>query len=81
MLATDGDIAAGTATEPKQGAGGRKAAGDLAVRLAALSTCSYDDLRAEWRRALSQPPAEEDPAGPARARGSRGSCRRRRLAG
>lgn len=59
MLAADGDIAAGTATEPKRGAGGRRAAGDLAARLAALSTCPYDDLRAEWRRLYRNNPPKK----------------------
>jgi len=59
MLGAHGINGAGAATEPKQGAGGRRAAGDLATRLAALSTCPYDDLRAEWRRLYRNNPPKK----------------------
>jgi hypothetical protein len=59
MLDADGDVGAGAASESQKGAGGRKAAGDLATRIAALSTCPYDDLRAEWRRLYRNHPPKK----------------------
>ncbi len=43
----------------RAGRRGRAAAGDLAGRLAALATCSYDDLRAEWRRLYRNHPPKK----------------------
>jgi hypothetical protein len=58
MFVTDASVAADAVTESKRGTGGgRGTASGLAARLATLATCSYEDLRAEWRRLYrSHPP-------------------------
>lgn len=58
MFATDATMVTATPIEPKRATrGGQAGAGELAGRLAYLAACSYDDLRAEWRRVYrSHPP-------------------------